>query len=217
MTIQVYKPRARKRYTRMLATLGTIVIGALGAVAVNARAASADPTVHTLVANTPESWAPHVSDEANTIGPSGTHLTISCYMSGDTVAGPYGPEKAWDLISGGPSNVWKGMFVPDADIYTGSNSPVVPRCPSSWASGRILGNGTEPVYDAPSNLNSIVIDRIASGLHVVIKCTARTTWYSGPYGRENIWDKLTAADGPNDWVPDALVYTGSNSAVAPQC
>ena len=92
MTIQVYKPRARKRYTRMLATLGTIVIGALGAVAVNARAASADPTVHTLVANTPESWAPHVSDEANTIGPSGTHLTISCYMSGDTVAGPYGPE-----------------------------------------------------------------------------------------------------------------------------
>jgi len=205
------------RYARKLATLGAIVIGAFGFFAVNAPTASADPTVHTLAAHTPESWAPHLSDEANTILRSGTNITISCYMTGDTVTGRYGSENVWDLISGGPSSVGIGMFVPDADIYTGSNSPVVSRCPSSWATGRILGNGTEPIYDAPSNLNSIVIERITSGLHIVIKCTARTTWYSGPYGRENIWDKITVADGPNDWIPDALVYTGSNSAVAPQC
>ena len=61
------------------------------------------------------------------------------------------------------------------------------------------------------------VDRVDGGLDVIIKCIANTTWYTGPYGKSNLWDKITASDGPNDWIPDALVYTGTSSAVAPHC
>jgi hypothetical protein len=53
-----------------------------------------------------------------------TEITISCHLPGDTVTGPYESENGWDMVSGSPDvQVDTGTFVPDAYIYTGSNSP----------------------------------------------------------------------------------------------
>ena len=53
-------------------------------------------------------------------------MELKCYSSGTNVTGPYGSETTWDLltITYLASQVW----APDADIYTGSNTPVVPHC-----------------------------------------------------------------------------------------
>lgn len=72
---------------------------------------------------------------------------------------------------------------------------------------------TQPVRLLPAG-------SIYSGTYVEIKCYSTGGWMDGPYGAENIWDLITATiGGANDheWVPDALVYTGSNSAVMPAC
>jgi hypothetical protein len=56
-----------------------------------------------------------------------------------------------------------------------------------------------------------VLDTLRLGEQIEIKCYTTGTRVSGPYGSENIWDQLTANwEGPM-FVPDALIYTGSNS------
>jgi uncharacterized protein YraI len=196
------------------------VVGALGATTLDTPAALADPTVHTLVEGTPEAWAPYVSSTSNNLHRN-TYITISCYLTGDTVTGPYGSENVWDLVSGGSpaggsgGDVETGTFVPDADIYTGSNSPVVPRC--STALGQTIGGNQVPLYSGPGT-NYTYLGPASSGQLLEIKCYSTGTPVSGPYGTENIWDLITVTwFAPAVWVPDALVYTGSNSAVVPHC
>lgn len=197
-----------------------VLAAALSAVVLNASAANADPTVHALVNNTPEAWAPYLSSTSDHLN-ANQNITISCYLIGDTVTGPYGSENVWDLVSGGsPSranggNVDSGTFVPDADIYTGSNSPIVPRC--STVLGQTIGGNTVWLYSGPGTGYSIV-GPINSGQLLEIKCYRLGTPVSGPYGTESIWDLITVNwMAPQVWVPDALVYTGSNSAVVPPC
>lgn len=64
---------------------------------------------------------------------TGTHLTLTCYKRGQAVTGYYSKYVGWD-------NLWyktsDGGFVADVDIYTGTNNPVTPACPTS---GRAVG------------------------------------------------------------------------------
>jgi hypothetical protein len=62
------------------------------------------------------------------VGPtsSGVKLEIKCYSAGTKMSGPYGSENVWDLIT--VTSFAPQVWLPDADIYTGSNSPVVPHC-----------------------------------------------------------------------------------------
>ena len=219
MTTKPRRPRTRSRRAQALATIGLIIIGSLSAAVLNTPDALADPTAHTLQ-STPESWAPYTSSTSNNL-PANTNITISCYLTGDTVTGQYGSENVWDLLSGGSpigtsgGDVETGTFVPDADVYTGSNSPVVPRC--STALGTTIGGNQVPIYTGPGTNNSYV-GPVNSGEKLEIKCYSTGTTMSGPYGSENIWDLITVSDfAPQMWVPDALVYTGSNSAVVPHC
>lgn len=220
-----HRLRVHSRLARTFSALVVMTAGVVGVSIPIANTASADVAVHTIAAGgTPQAWSPHLADQ----GPSpyqplanGTNLTISCYMTGDTVTGPYGSENVWDLISGSsPYPIVTGTFVPDADIWTGSNTPVVPRCPSSWVTGRVLdyqGVGGVSVQTDPRV--HATLDWIPANQHVVIKCyiVQSDSWEDGPYGSEDIWDQITGTDGPVDWVPDALIYTGSNSAVVPHC
>jgi uncharacterized protein YraI len=201
----------RTRRARALAIVGLVITGSLTAAVVNSPAARADATVHTLVLAS-MAYAPYQGSESGGIA-ANVGFTISCYVTGDSVTGPYGSENVWDLISGGnPGYVSVGLFVPDADVWTGSNSPVVPRC--STALGKTINIGNNPVNLRLGAGTGSVVDTLPVGEELELKCyTTSTTPATGPYGTEYIWDQL-----PNGWwVPDAQVYTGSNSAVVPHC
>lgn len=192
---------------------GTLLLATLAGVTMQAQEANADPTVRTLVEGTPEAWAPYASAVSGHLHNNVT-ITISCYLSGDSISGPYGAETVWDLVSGG-SGAQTGTFVPDADIYTGSNSPVVPQC--SLAYGSTIGSNQIPIYNGPGS-NYSYVGPINPGQQLEIRCYGTGTTVSGPYGSENIWDLITPTYFTSSaWVPDALVYTGSNSAVVPHC
>jgi hypothetical protein len=70
----------------------------------------------------------------------GTAVSFSCYTSGDAVTGPYGTETTWDRLN-------SGGFVPDAWIYTGSNSPTVPQCSALPAVTSFTVRGSHPVVN----------------------------------------------------------------------
>jgi uncharacterized protein YraI len=202
----------------VLAAVGLLIIGALSATVLDTPAARADTTVYTIAESTPESWAPYLASTTDHL-PVDTDITISCYLTGDTVTGLYGSENVWDEVSGGSgansADVETGTFVPDADVYTGSNSPVVPHC--STAFGQTIGGNDVPLYSGPGT-NNTYLGFVNSGFGLEIKCYSTGTTVSGPYGSENVWDLLTVTwFAPEAWIPDALVYTGSNSPVVPHC
>lgn len=51
---------------------------------------------------------------------------------------------------------------------------------------------------------------------VTIGCTVRGDYVSGPYGRTNIWDRVSYG-GKTGYIADALVYTGTNGPAAGTC
>ncbi len=53
---------------------------------------------------------------------AGSDVQIACYVSGQSIAGPYGTESIWDLST-------DGYYYSDAWLWTDSNGPVVPECP----------------------------------------------------------------------------------------
>ncbi|MFC0438093.1 hypothetical protein [Kutzneria buriramensis] len=205
------------RLVRPLLAVVVAVAGTVGIGMVAAPAASADPVATVLVSQPLQSWAPRTAGRVpgGAIGHNST-ITISCYLTGDAVTGPYGTENIWDLVSGG-QGTQPGVFVPDAQLYTGSNSAVVPRC--SAGTGTIIGGsgGYVAAYSGPgTNYDEVVL--VSTGFPVAFWCYASGTPVTGPYGTENTWDLLTVTEpGSQVWVPDADVYTGSNSPVVGHC
>src|SRR5579884_3026001 len=211
--------RVSGRTARTLSALA-LTLAAVGAGVAGATSASADATVHTIAQAT-TAYAPYLSSQDGGMA-ANIYFSISCYLTGDNVSGPYGTENVWDLISSpyGTPYVNSGPFIPDGDVYPGSNSPVVPRCPTV-ALETIIGGNPVNVLSAPGSGSPV--DTLPVGERIAIKCyTTSSTWVSGPYGSENVWDQLSAGNGwmpfgTPGWVPDALLYTGSNSAVVPHC
>ncbi|MER6360906.1 hypothetical protein [Kitasatospora sp. NPDC001527] len=75
------------------------------------------------------------SDELFTAFPYNTGLSISCWLSGPAVQGPWGTSTVWDKVelyewpgAGASGFTFRTLAVPDAWVYTGSNDPVVPHC-----------------------------------------------------------------------------------------
>ncbi len=52
---------------------------------------------------------------------AGSAIQIACYVTGESITGPYGTENIWDLGT-------DGYYYADAWLWTGSNGPVVPAC-----------------------------------------------------------------------------------------
>jgi hypothetical protein len=220
MALRFQRPRTRR--ARVLAVVGLVIIGAFSATVLRTPAARADASVYTLQ-DAAEYWGPSTNVSGIIQGASGYLSTgegifISCYVTGETVSGLYGSENVWDEVSGAPyDQVATGGFVPDAYVYTGSNSPVVPRCPG--VVGQVIGDVQVTVYNGPGwGNNNKLLGYVGSGADVVITCYSTGSSVTGPYGTENIWDKTTrTSPASQQWVPDAYVYTGSNSAVVPHC
>jgi len=61
--------------------------------------------------------------------------------------------------------------------------------------------------------SSAVVGHLKDGQKVQIDCYARGETVSGTYGRSNIWDRI----GPNRFVPDVYLYTGSDLPVVREC
>jgi uncharacterized protein YraI len=61
-----------------------------------------------------------------------------------------------------------------------------------------------------------VVDCIPQNATVGIECTVQSNAVTGPYGTEDIWDRVTW-NGRTGFVADAWVYTGHNGAVAGSC
>jgi hypothetical protein len=119
---------------------------------------------------------------------------------GRQAANPAGIDLAdgtfWDAV-GLTDNAWTNVTYQ----WTGSGPRGVVRTsggPLTVRSGP--GTGTAAVGQAGSYAN------------VVIECTAIGTTVTGAYGTSNVWDRI----GPNNWVADAYVNTGSSNP-APPC
>jgi hypothetical protein len=210
-------PRLRARRARVLAAASLIVIGSVSAAVLDSPAARADPTVHTIVQGAPQAWAPYLSGTSTATDlPINANLTISCYVTGDSVTGPYGAENVWDLVSGGSaSQTLAGTFIPDADVYTGSNSPVVPRCTTALGTTLDVSSNI-PIWTGPGT--GTYLGLIGGGEKLEFKCYSSGTSVTGPYGSETTWDLLTITYLASQvWAPDADIYTGSNSPVVPHC
>ena len=61
--------------------------------------------------------------------------------------------------------------------------------------------------------NTPVVRQLPAGSQITIRCQRRGEWVTGPCGTSNLWDSI----GPNQYVSDAYVRTGSNGMVAPDC
>jgi uncharacterized protein YraI len=83
------------------------------------------------------------------------------------------------------------------------------------AHGRILA---KPCLDMHSftSVSTSTTQCIPHDATIDIRCTDVGDTVTGPYGASMIWDVTTYA-AKTGYVPDALVYTGTNNPVAPAC
>ncbi|ALN93188.1 M23 family metallopeptidase [Lysobacter gummosus] len=64
--------------------------------------------------------------------------------------------------------------------------------------------------------NYSIVDSVANGSTVSIRCQKTGESISGTYGTSNIWNNI-GASGSNKYIPDAYTHTGSDGRVAPDC
>lgn len=140
--------------------------------------------------------------------PAGTVISVDCSVSGQAVTGPYGTEAVWDRTD------YAGAvgFIPDAWVYTGSNSATAPPC---GGNGVAMQPGCLPIHTAASNA-SVALGCVPQATTVSIDCTAHGDTNSGPYGATALWDH-TNYNGASGYVTDAYIYTGTDNAVAGDC
>lgn len=61
-----------------------------------------------------------------------------------------------------------------------------------------------------------VVARLDSGTRVVIRCQTNGPAIDGPYGRSEVWDRISIGNGAG-FVSDSRVFTGSDGLVAGVC
>ena len=73
-------------------------------------------------------------------------------------------------------------------------------------------NGPLNVRSGPST-DYPAVGQAGNHTNVVIECTARGATITGTYGTTDLWNRI----GPDNWVSDAYVATGSSTPTAPTC
>lgn len=89
----------------------------------DASAASKTGTVNTNGTGLPLSVRSKASTSGSVVKTlaDGSKVTITCYVRGETVQGVWGPTDLWNKVSG-------GGYISDGFLFTGSDTPVVPKC-----------------------------------------------------------------------------------------
>lgn len=120
---------------------------------------------------------------------------------GRQVANPAGIDLGdgtfWDAL-GLTDNAWTTVTY----LWTGSGPKGVVR----------TKGGPLTVRSGPGTDNAAV-GQAGNHANVVIECTARGTTITGTYGTTDLWNRI----GPDNWVSDAYVATGSSARPAPTC
>ncbi|MEU4387389.1 hypothetical protein [Promicromonospora sp. NPDC023805] len=120
---------------------------------------------------------------------------------GRQVANPAGIDLGdgtfWDAL-GLTDNGWTTVTY----LWTGSGPKGVVR----------TQGGPLTVRSGPGTDNAAV-GQAGNHANVVIECTARGTSITGTYGTTDLWNRI----GPDNWVSDAYVSTGSSSGAARTC
>jgi uncharacterized protein YraI len=117
----------------------------------------------------------------------------------------------------------------DAGVVTGDNplsirlyslsiaqdGPAVNDRPFAAASGTIDTDGRPVNVRSGSDTSYGIVASLADGRPVTIYCVKRGETVNGVYGASTWWDKID--DDAEQYVADALVYTGTFDPVAPLC
>jgi uncharacterized protein YraI len=189
---------------KLYAALGSCALAAVALTVIVAPAADAAPGA-VVIGGASVRSGPGTSFGVIRSLEAGTAVSFSCYATGTAVKGPYGTETTWDRLD-------SGGFVPDALIYTGTNNPTAPKCSTLRGTGEVLTSSTLPVRSGV-NTASETLSTLAAGAIISFKCYTTGSAVSGHYGTETAWDRLSSGG----FVPDADIYTGSNTPTVPQC
>lgn len=135
--------------------------------------------------------------------------------------------KPWpDVVSGNllVNGNWQVYLQPDSHdnnanrggaALTGFVTPVGGTSGGGPRTGRVLGSSCRDFHTAP-NSGTPGLGCIPNGATIAIECVKNGQAVSGPYGTETVWDRTTYG-GQLGFISDSWVYTGTNSAVAPDC
>jgi hypothetical protein len=181
----------------------TLLVSAAGLVDSSA-AGAASPTGRTLAALAVRGGPGGSNASVGSIG-SGVSVAFHCFVAGERVAGPYGSEDIWDALD-------SGGFVPDALIYTGSNSAVVGACPSAqFGVGRYpiawTGGGGFTPRAGPHTAAAAAGGNLPDGLLVSITCETTGDMVTDAAGfSSNLWDRT---DG-GTYMPNVYLDTQVN-------
>ena len=81
------------------------------------------------------------------------------------------------------------------------------------ASGTVRTKSASLTVRSGPSTSSAAVGSLAKGTKVKITCQTRGSMVNGTYGASTWWNKI----GPNRYVSDAYIYTGSDGRVAPLC
>ena len=136
------------------------------------------------------------------LGTVAANSTVSfhCFVAGERETGKYGTEDIWDALD-------SGGYVADAFVFTGSNSAVVPACPSAqFGTGHYPvawtgGGGAQP-YSGTSTSTSPDGGVLPDGLVVTVTCETTGQTLTDDKGFvSDLWDQLnTGAYIPNVYI-----------------
>ncbi|ALN87697.1 peptidase M23 family protein [Lysobacter capsici] len=87
---------------------------------------------------------------------------------------------------------------------------------SGGATGVVGTSGAALNVRSGAGTNYSVVDTVANGSSVNIRCQKTGESISGTYGTSALWNNI-GASGSNRYIPDAYTKTGPDGRVAPDC
>jgi surface antigen len=137
--------------------------------------------------------------------PANSALWIVCYVTGQSIKGPYDTTAMWDLSD-------DGYYYTDAWLYTGTNGAAVPKCAPKTVTVAKQATGGVSGHKGPGNSYAAGPTH-AANTPVTIFCYVTGQSIKGPYDTTAMWD--LSNDGY--YYTDAWLYTGTNGAAVPHC
>jgi hypothetical protein len=137
--------------------------------------------------------------------PTNSALWIVCYVTGQSITGPYDTTTMWDLSD-------DGYYYTDAWLFTGTNGAAVPKCAPRTVTVDKHATGGVSGHKGPGNSYAAGPTH-AVNTAVTIFCYVTGQSITGPYDTTTMWD--LSNDGY--YYTDAWLFTGTNGAAVPHC
>jgi flagellar protein FlgJ len=168
-----------------------------------ALAAAAAPTVKTdgsalNVRSAASSQSPKIGTVAN-----GAKVSLSCYVTGETVTGAVRTTSQWDRLA-------SGGYISHAYVQASTTVPAcAPPKPVTYTGSASTGGGPLNIRNAPTT-SATLVGMVDNGASMTLTCAVNGDYVSGQVRSSNQWDKLSNGD----YVSHAYVQT---TATLPAC